>query len=573
MTLRSGREIGIPFFVQERLRGPDLENRLSSRALSEEEWLNLAFDLLSGVGHVHAAGVIHQDIKPSNVMVHHDRHMLVDFGLASYINREDPGDRSGFTLGYAAPEQLLSFVRGGPDASRFTGHVDIYALGCVLTAAATRHGPWAWYLAETRRQRDSQQQAFARVLEAMHSRPADVSPLSDVQRSIVEPMLAFDPTRRPSAESSLKLVRKRLGNASPRRRGQVGQRTERPAPLAKRQPSGDVPQVPAALPANQREEVRAHTTVPATKPRTDVIADLGRFLPQYWAPAPKKIPSLLLQVIWALVNIGLLSWLLVSSIFGLLVPLFAVLYIWFGRYFSVLDMSHRTKLLRVQLWSSLPWVNVVFGVIWVVRNSSTRSRVLAGAVAFAGVVTVIPTDVWGAAPIIGTMMATILGSLLAILMARDAVQTTSVSSTPVQVTVAPSDGRAFAEDESGAPLYSVSWRDIQADIYAILAQVGREQFVLEVAAESIAGIFMQGYFEDDGSATVECAADLSLRPKVTLGQMDALQRVGWEPPSRDIPNFIVFLSPADSTPDALADFFTRTLRDGYGLRVEEIRVD
>ncbi len=118
-----------PYLVMEYIEGGDLAARLErGEPLAVER---LAGELLSALAHIHAAGILHRDIKPQNVLV--DRHgaaRLSDFGIAR------PRDatsltRTGEVIGterYLAPE-----VRAGDPA---TERSDLYALGVVLADAA-----------------------------------------------------------------------------------------------------------------------------------------------------------------------------------------------------------------------------------------------------------------------------------------------------------------------------------------------------------------------------------------------------------------------------------------------------
>ncbi|MCL6737572.1 serine/threonine-protein kinase [Streptomyces neyagawaensis] len=86
---------------------------------------------------VHERGVIHRDLKPSNIVLEGDEPRLIDFGIARSAAEASgltaPGAVLG-TAGYMAPEQLTGH--------RPTPAVDIFALGAVLTQAATGRAPF-----------------------------------------------------------------------------------------------------------------------------------------------------------------------------------------------------------------------------------------------------------------------------------------------------------------------------------------------------------------------------------------------------------------------------------------------
>jgi hypothetical protein len=138
-----------PYLVMEYVEGGDLGERLRAGNAPEPE--ALAEQLLAALRHIHAAGVIHRDIKPNNVLVDsYGEARLTDFGIAQ------PRDaaqltQTGQVIGtetYLAPEVLA----GEPATVRS----DLYALGVVLARAAECDGAGAdlWALIEQLRDDD-----------------------------------------------------------------------------------------------------------------------------------------------------------------------------------------------------------------------------------------------------------------------------------------------------------------------------------------------------------------------------------------------------------------------------------
>jgi serine/threonine-protein kinase len=123
-----GEEGGVHFFVMEHIAGEPLSRRLARGGpLALDEAARIAGQVMSGLHRVHAAGVVHRDLKPGNVMLDADgRAILVDFGLSR--SEETAGlTASGAILGtpdYMAPEQIE-----GEPLGAFT---DIYALGILV---------------------------------------------------------------------------------------------------------------------------------------------------------------------------------------------------------------------------------------------------------------------------------------------------------------------------------------------------------------------------------------------------------------------------------------------------------
>ncbi len=133
-----GEQEGYHYIVMEYLEGETLDQWLRHNgAMSPQQAAPVLQQLASALDYAHSRGVVHRDVKPSNVMIAPDgRAKLMDFGLV----RAGEGSnltRSGVVLGtpeYMAPEQALG--------ERVDGRTDIYALGVVLFRLLTGHAPF-----------------------------------------------------------------------------------------------------------------------------------------------------------------------------------------------------------------------------------------------------------------------------------------------------------------------------------------------------------------------------------------------------------------------------------------------
>ena len=127
----------LDFIVMELVPGETLAQRLAAGPLSDAEVLDLGQQLALGLAAAHAAGVIHRDVKPSNLKVTPDgRLKILDFGVALQALSDTETTRTASfagrmagTLPYMAPEQLR-----GADADVRS---DVYGAGAVLYEMAT----------------------------------------------------------------------------------------------------------------------------------------------------------------------------------------------------------------------------------------------------------------------------------------------------------------------------------------------------------------------------------------------------------------------------------------------------
>ncbi len=136
--LEAGEDAGAPYLVLEYVPGGSLADRLVDGPLGLDVALDVIASVAAGLGALHRGGIVHRDVKPSNVMFREDGSAaLTDLGLAkgaadTVLTR--PGQLLG-TLDYLAPELL----RGG-EATRAS---DIYALGCVAYECLAGGPPFA----------------------------------------------------------------------------------------------------------------------------------------------------------------------------------------------------------------------------------------------------------------------------------------------------------------------------------------------------------------------------------------------------------------------------------------------
>jgi eukaryotic-like serine/threonine-protein kinase len=125
-----GEDGGRPFIVMELVKGDTLQDRLrDGTRLSADETVAIGSAVLEALQTAHEHGLVHRDVKPSNVLLSDSGHIkLADFGIAKALDTTDAGlTTTGQVIGtprYLAPEQAA----GGPA----TPASDLYSLGAVL---------------------------------------------------------------------------------------------------------------------------------------------------------------------------------------------------------------------------------------------------------------------------------------------------------------------------------------------------------------------------------------------------------------------------------------------------------
>ncbi len=126
----SGEADGLLYYVMPYVEGETLKDRLGREgALPVEESVRIAREVADALAYAHERGVIHRDVKPSNILFEAGHAVIADFGVARAVGVAGEGDATsaGLTVGtpkYMSPEQA--------SAGEVDGRADVYALGCVL---------------------------------------------------------------------------------------------------------------------------------------------------------------------------------------------------------------------------------------------------------------------------------------------------------------------------------------------------------------------------------------------------------------------------------------------------------
>ncbi|MEM9873075.1 MAG: serine/threonine-protein kinase [Pseudomonadota bacterium] len=129
-------EDGMPYLVMERVQSVTLKGHCTDAArLSLREIHDIARQMLAGLSAIHAAGIVHRDMKPANVMLTEDGTVkLTDFGIARLTSMDATSIGMIGTPAYMAPEQMMG--------NAVDARADIYATGVMLYELLTGRKPY-----------------------------------------------------------------------------------------------------------------------------------------------------------------------------------------------------------------------------------------------------------------------------------------------------------------------------------------------------------------------------------------------------------------------------------------------
>jgi serine/threonine protein kinase len=181
---------GRPWIVMELVNARSLDQVLAVEgSLSPRQTAEIGRQLLSALSVAHNAGVLHRDVKPSNVLLAQDgRAVLTDFGIATF--QGDPKlTQTGMVMGspgFTAPER----IRGGPA----TPASDLWSLGATLYAAVQGHGPF-----------ESRGGAIT-TMSAIINEDAPAAPAAGPLSRVIESLLRREPSARPDAATASRMI-------------------------------------------------------------------------------------------------------------------------------------------------------------------------------------------------------------------------------------------------------------------------------------------------------------------------------------------------------------------------------
>ncbi len=177
-----GDEQGLAYLAMEFLEGRELRDLLTSERMPIPVALDIAAQVAEGLAFAHAHGIVHRDIKPTNIMVLAGRRAkIMDFGIAR-VRTSDVKTQTGMVLGspkYMSPEQVLG--------SGIGNRSDIFSLGVVLSEMLSGVPPF------------SGESIHQLMFQVCNTRPAPPSHLNPAVPPVVDLIVAKALEKDPAA--------------------------------------------------------------------------------------------------------------------------------------------------------------------------------------------------------------------------------------------------------------------------------------------------------------------------------------------------------------------------------------
>ena len=524
-----------PWFAMERYKGNTIAEELEQYGPAPEKiWFDRARDIMSALAYAHSKKIIHGDLNPGNVIIDGRGAKLIDFGIARRDGNYDSNSTKIFGAnGWTSPEYGTL-----PPAIAD----DIFVAASLLVKLGTGNHA---FKANT----------VNNYLPSIINDEPNYSGLSTNQIQLLRRMHAKSREERCSAATALSLIDRLEPSASAR-------------PIINKASKPQVAKKPAA----------PFKTPDSFQKKIDLVNEAGdlakiAFLKPLDLAKDSRVQAGA-SVAWKYK--GLTIW----SIFLGGVPLFA---------YWIVSAMKRTKGFSYEMKlplaiSALAYV-FSFGIaspiatIWWGRKIGFKSLRLQLALqsffsilVFAGTVAEAnqpPSGFLSGLRVVGMVVGVFGYRRVVNLLLKTSDTPDAVQSEVVTPPAPPKTKVEIREGEEGSQVVATqrTWEEVERFFIQALSSKRGKRFIFEIESSVYTDIYFQGYSEPDLSRTIEAAADLSVRPKLSDKQKLSMSAIGWDLPSEDLPNFIMFLESAESGDRSLAQIFTKTLREGYGLEL------
>ena len=524
-----------PWVAVDYLPGKSLKGTISENyKLDETEWFRLANDLLNGLSYLHKQKIIHRDLNYGNILVTSLGYKIIDFGISYKQGLPTVTTGQLRHTFFTSPEQLLK-------DGKITTKSDIFSLATLLVYAGTNRSPWT-NDPSAMTENISPLAMYEIPNNTVNSEPIYHS-LSTNQKLFLRELHRKEASARPTADEALELLRKLATRAF------LSPVTTVPSAKKKAQAPKPAPRVVKKSPAPSTREI------PVVKAPTKSAAAI--FIEKYWKD---------LLIGWIFTPLGWLAY----------------------RYFKKRKAEGpQTELVsspqNLKIWKIAYLVThaitaglfaPIAGITLAIKQKSRATSIFIASNTLSVLLVfnaIIETPSGGELPTGSTVLMIfnyIFGFFLPVAMRIKPKKVDEVATDRID---------PFDNEESLADAHeeyqllldrNQTWESLQKLVREVLEYETLERFSISFSKTNIAGIYFQGYLEEDGAVTIEAAADLSVRPRITAEQNTRIIQLGWAPPAKNLPNYLRFLEVDESTLDDVTNLVISTLRDGYGASLE-----
>jgi hypothetical protein len=541
----AGIEDNKPWFAMELYRGNHIYNDLAQYGPAPEDlWFARARDILSALSYAHGENIMHGDLNPKNVIIDGRGAKLIDFGISKRFETANPArSMVRFFPGYASPEHYDAYPMV---------YSDIFVAASLLTLFGTGHDAF------------TKDQGGDYRVSIMKDEP-EYSGLSSNQKMLLRPMHEKEPEKRITAQQALTLLEKLSPTASARPIAKaVGKKPVAKAkPGAKASPSKPsiLEQVEARVAAKVAEQAQQKQAQQKVPPGIELLPNGARVAG--WK-AKEKRPSL--------ADMPASYWLLIATILtaGLALIPWGI-YKFFARNTKALEQS-----IRIRLAVSIAIYLLGFGLLtpfvtwwWARRIGYLHLKIVLGIQSLLTAVLYVDIAVSGNEPSPGWVSLIFFLNFISGFWSYSVIREKLSGKPKLDKKSRQAKKEELASVVTGG---HQTWEEVKETFRSALAKHQGSRFIIEILSAEYTDIYFQGYSEPDGAWTIEAAADLAVRPHLTEDQKVKMSMIGWERPSEGLPNFIMFLEADESEHEDLAEIFTKSLRDGYGLSITKFRV-
>ncbi len=490
--------------------------------IEENKWWELAHDLLSGLCYIHdEKGRVHRDLNPKNVMLVFGGARLIDFGIARLEGSDSSATHAYGFSGYTSPEHYTKAAHPKND---------VFVAATVLTFAGTGKIPW---------KADTSGQYLGSIFKDV----PNYRGLNEKQQKLLKAMHQKDPSDRLTAAKALSLLES-LTKSMPDKKA---------VPLRAVKQVKKVYQAPS-IPSKQSNNLGLKEFWQENKGLFFLCVFTGGWgLLFYWLwRRKKKLPPIEKPIVFKVFISALLSFI------GYGITAFIPTFYWSKKLAD-------KKLFRNAIGACFltPFSLMVIG------TETPDGETSGWVVLYSGLILFLIYRVHKR--VYQLLSDGFVPEKKSKRVKEKAEEVAEPEKEILEEVIGTHEVKVSTD--SNFTTGEVSWENVEQTIFQYLASRKGKQFNVEILSNEYTGIYFQGYSEPGGYITVEAASNISVQPPLQIENRKGMIKIGWEPPSDGLPNFIKFLDLKESENSEIAKLFVETIRSGYFLKLGLFKIE